>query len=253
MFFDMEGNPWEDGGLEYLFGVYYRESDDWQFKGFWAHDRQQECKAFENFIDFVMARLQRFNGAHVYHYAKYEETALKKLMSLHATREVQVDNLLRHGILVDLYQVVREAIRVSEPRYSIKNIEHFYMTERDTQVLGGGDATVAFEEYLDGDPSQMRATRRTGDLGFNAGRNQVESGKSLGKSLNLREALQSTVLDTYHPSPIILARPFPRPSRPSPAGACGGLDRRGRAHIRRWRVGAEGNVDHVSPRGMKVR
>ncbi len=127
MFFDMEGNPWEQGGLEYLFGVYYRDSDEWQFKGFWAHDRQEERKAFEQFVDFVMARLKQFPGAHVYHYAKYEETALKKLMSLHATREVEVDNILRQGILVDLYQVVREAIRVSEPKYSIKNIERFYL------------------------------------------------------------------------------------------------------------------------------
>ena len=46
-------------------------------------------------------------------------------MSQHGTREAQVDWLLRNGKLIDLYKVVREAIRVSEPSYSIKNIEHF--------------------------------------------------------------------------------------------------------------------------------
>jgi predicted RecB family nuclease len=147
MFFDMEGNPWEDGGLEYLFGLYFLEEGGWQFKGFWAHDREQERRAFEDFIDFVVQRLRSFPGAHIYHYAKYEETALKKLMSLHATREVEVDNLLRHGILVDLYQVVREAIRVSEPRYSIKNIEHFYLEAREGEVTNAGASIVWYEKW----------------------------------------------------------------------------------------------------------
>lgn len=147
MFFDMEGNPWEEGGLEYLFGVYYRDAEQWQFKGFWAHDRQQERQAFEAFVGFVMDRLKLFPGAHVYHYAKYEETALKKLMSLHATCEVEVDNMLRHGILVDLYQVVREAVRVSEPRYSIKNIEHFYLEAREGDVTNAGASIVWYEKW----------------------------------------------------------------------------------------------------------
>lgn len=147
MFFDMEGNPWEEGGLEYLFGLYFREEGEWRFKGFWAHDRQEERRAFEEFIDFVVARLEAFPGAHVYHYAKYEETALKRLMSLHASREAEVDNMLRRGVLVDLYQVVREAIRVSEPRYSIKNIEHFYLEAREGEVTNAGASIVWYEKW----------------------------------------------------------------------------------------------------------
>ena len=147
MFFDMEGNPWEEGGLEYLFGVYFREKSRWQFRGFWAHTRRDERIAFEQFMDFVMHRLRMFPGAHIYHYAKYEETALKKLMSLHATREVEVDNLLRHGVLVDLYQVVREAIRVSEPKYSIKNIERFYLDAREGDVKDAGASIVWYERW----------------------------------------------------------------------------------------------------------
>ena len=147
MFFDMEGNPWEEGGLEYLFGVYLRDGDAWEFKGFWAHDRAQERVAFEQFIDFVVQRLVAHPGAHVYHYAKYEETALKRLMTSHGTRESDVDNLLRHCKLVDLYQVVREGIRVSEPRYSIKNIEHFYLAAREGEVTNAGSSIVWYERW----------------------------------------------------------------------------------------------------------
>ena len=147
MFFDMEGDPWEDGGLEYLFGVYYLEGNAWQFRGFWAHDRQQERKAFEDFMDFAVQRLQAFPGAHIWHYASYEVTALKKLMSMHGTREAEVDNLLRQGRFVDLYRVVREAIRISEPRYSIKNVERFYLEAREGDVTNAGASIVWYEKW----------------------------------------------------------------------------------------------------------
>src|SRR3546814_13712224 len=102
------------------------ESED-RFHAFWAHDRESEKLAFEQTIDFIVARLSRYPGAHVYHYASYEQTALKRLAMYHATREREVDNLLRTDRLVALYKVVSEAIRTSEPRYSIKNMEAFYL------------------------------------------------------------------------------------------------------------------------------
>src|SRR6266545_2197199 len=53
LFFDMEGDPfWEpSGGLEYLFGVLWLEDGEKQFKPFWAHDREGERRAFEQFVD----------------------------------------------------------------------------------------------------------------------------------------------------------------------------------------------------------
>jgi len=81
----------------------------------------------------------------VYHYAAYEQSALKRLAMLHGTRESAVDDLLRAGTLVDLYQVVRESIRVSEPSYSIKNLERFYMEERTGDVTDAGASVVVYE------------------------------------------------------------------------------------------------------------
>jgi uncharacterized protein len=147
LFFDMEGNPLEEGGLEYLFGLYIDEGGEQTFKPFWAHTREKEKIAFEEFIDWVIAHLKRYPDAHVYHYASYEETAIKRLMSQHGTREAQVDWLLRNGKLIDLYKVVREAIRVSEPSYSIKHIEHFYMGRRDGDVTNAGASIVFYERW----------------------------------------------------------------------------------------------------------
>lgn len=147
MFFDMEGDPLEIGGLEYLFGLWYFEDDAWQFKGFWAHDRAQERVAFEAFMDFVTDRRERYPQSHIYHYASYEETALKRLSCAHATREKALDNLLRQQVLVDLYKVVREGLRISEPSYSIKYVEHFYRPARAGDVQNAGASIVYYERW----------------------------------------------------------------------------------------------------------
>ncbi len=157
LFFDMEGNPLEEGGLEYLFGLYYFQDGEPVFKPFWCHDRAGEKVAFEGFIDFVTGWLRQHPGAYLYHYAHYEPTALKKLMSLHGTREAEVDNLLRAQKLVDLYKVVREAIRVSEPRYSIKNIERYYRANRSGEVTNAGASIVYYERWKEtGDPQLLK-------------------------------------------------------------------------------------------------
>lgn len=147
IFFDMEGDPLEEGGLEYLFGVHYFEGARPRFQSFWAHTRDEERQAFEAFMDFVAGRLKKYPQAHIYHYAHYEESALKRLMSLHGTGESQVDNLLRWGKLIDLYKVVREALRVSEPSYSIKNIERFYMPPRTGPVTDAAASIVSYERW----------------------------------------------------------------------------------------------------------
>lgn len=160
LYFDMEGDPYEEGGLEYLFGVGAIERGKFRFHDFWAHSRADERRAFEGFIDFAMQRLKQYPAAHIYHYAAYEATALKRLMSLHGTREAEVDHLLRAGKLIDLYKVVREGLRVSEPRYSIKNLETFYAEKREGEVKSAGASIVFYERWKETGEAQLLADIR---------------------------------------------------------------------------------------------
>ena len=148
MFFDMEGDPLFDGGLEYLFGIVTVDEGHESFHTFWAHDRDEERLAFQAAADFMAERLRRHPQAHIYHYASYEETALKRLAMFHGTREGEIDDMLRQHRLVDLYQVVREALRTSEPAYSIKNMEKFYLGKgREGEVTTAGDSIVMYERW----------------------------------------------------------------------------------------------------------
>jgi predicted RecB family nuclease len=146
LFFDIEGDPfWEaSGGLEYLWGVSGADG----YRAFWAHDRDSEQRALEGFVDFVYERLERDPGLHVYHYASYETSALKRLMGRFGTREDEIDDLLRRGVFIDLFKVVRQALRHSHPKYSLKNVEQFFMT-REAELRAGDDSILMYERWLE--------------------------------------------------------------------------------------------------------
>ena len=147
LFFDMEGDPLFENGLEYLFGFAFREGGEIVFQPFWGHSRGEEKCAFEQAMDFITARLGAYPDAHIYHYANYEQAAFNSLSTRHGTREAELDDLLRTRKFVDLFRVVREGIRVSEPSYSIKNLEKFYMGERTGEVASGGASVVMYERW----------------------------------------------------------------------------------------------------------
>ena len=149
VFFDMEGDPLFDigTGLEYLFGCWLPD-DEQHFKAFWGLDRAREKRAFEDFIDFIVARRLKYPSMHVYHYATYEKTALQKLSQRHATHEDLVDELLRAEVFVDLFAVVRQTMMISQESYSIKKLEPFYKFERTVDLRRGDDSIVMFEQWL---------------------------------------------------------------------------------------------------------
>ena len=148
LFFDMEGDPYvTDGGLEYLFGLVGVQEGSTEYRSWWAHNRPEEKIAFEGFVDFVMASWQQDPNLHIYHYASYETEALKQLMGRHGSREDEIDRMLRGGLFVDLYQVLRQGIRISEEAYSLKNVERFYRPERTESVLDAGSSIVEYERW----------------------------------------------------------------------------------------------------------
>jgi len=165
LFFDFEGDPLhEEGdpsrvGLEYLWGVL---DADGHYTPTWAHSWAEEREAFVAFIDDVVARRLRHPDLHVYHYAAYEVSALKRLAMRYQTREKELDDLLRSEVFVDLYAIVRGAVQVGQPSYSIKKLEPLYMGEqlRESDVADGAASIVAyqeFREFLATDPAAARA------------------------------------------------------------------------------------------------
>jgi predicted RecB family nuclease len=159
LFFDIEGDPFAlEDGVDYLFGILEpgASGPDGRpvFHAFWAIDElgrvtpESEKRAFEQTVDLMMDRLARDPEIHVYHYAPYEPTAAGRLMGRHATREDEVDRLLRGGVFVDLFRVVRQSLRASVESYSIKKLEPLYGLTREENLRDAGSSIVAFEGWL---------------------------------------------------------------------------------------------------------
>lgn len=140
-FLGREGTSW---GLDYLFGLV---DTDEQFHTFWAHNLDGERRALLEFLDFVEKRRARFPEMHIYHYAPYEKTHLRSMAARHGVGEKQVDQLLRDGVLVDLYASVRKAFRIGVRSYSIKKLEPLYM--KDSIRTGVTNAADSVSEYAD--------------------------------------------------------------------------------------------------------
>jgi uncharacterized protein len=151
VFFDIEGHPLIEGGLEYLWGVSYQDSSHslgkYAFKDWWAHTPHQEKLAFEGFIDFVFNRWQRDNNMHVYHYASYEITAMRKISTRYETRGDKLAELLKNDVFIDLYKIVSKGILIGTPSYSIKYVEHLYRNRRNTLIANGGESVVVYESW----------------------------------------------------------------------------------------------------------
>ena len=203
IFFDLEGDPFVgEHGLEYLFG-YVSMSDTGEplYRGEWAFSRAEEKQALENFVDFVTDRWERFPDMHVYHYAPYEPSALKRLMGRYATRQDEIDQMLRAGLFVDLYQVVRRGVRAGVESYSIKRLEPFHGFERQKALADANAALANLQATLELDdapsvPDEVKATV----LAYN--KDDCLSASGLRQWLEtLRGALVAAGTDVRRPQP----------------------------------------------------
>lgn len=135
IFLDFEGNHFaEDGVQEYLTGYISQSSGKYTYKALWARTFEEEKLAFERFIDTVNEIRLKNPNAHIYHFAPYEPAALKRLMGRYATRQQELDELLRAQVFVDLHTVVRRSLIASVERYSIKELEQFFDYSREQDL-----------------------------------------------------------------------------------------------------------------------
>jgi len=148
VFMDFEGDPFVgEQGLQYLFGFAFRDAAGaLVYEKRWALNRGQEKGGFRGLVDEVMRRRGADPKMHVYHFGGYEPGTMKRLMGMHATREDQIDPMLRAGMLVDLHQAFKQGVRASVEEYSLKKIEAFYGFKRET-ALDQSRAAMRYVEH----------------------------------------------------------------------------------------------------------
>lgn len=166
VYLDFEGDPFAPGGqgLEYLAGICDRAGE---FFTWWAHDAAQERAMMADLLGWLLQRWREHPGMHVYHYANYEQAALKRLTAREGVAETELDMLLRGERFVDLYAVVRQGVQISKRSYSIKKLEGFYWGQTRSAVGDEvGDAlssVVEYERWASADRADDTILRRIAD------------------------------------------------------------------------------------------
>jgi uncharacterized protein len=151
LFFDLEGDPFVGvSGREYLFGfVCENLGGEPAYESRWALTADEEKQAFEWFVDRVMARWKSEPTMHIYHFTPYEPAALKRLMGRYATRENEIDRMLRAGLFVDLHTVLKRSIRAGVEQYSLKALETFHSFQRQIPLEKARSAMHEMEHCLE--------------------------------------------------------------------------------------------------------
>ena len=151
IFLDFEGDPFVvGGGREYLFGIAVAgDTGTLRYLSRWALNRDQERAAFEWLVDFTFERMARYPDLHVYHFGAYETGAVKRLMLRYATKQEEVDRLLRGEIFVDLHSVAKQSVRASVEQYSLKDLEKFCDFKRGVQLSDASQARHFVEHQLE--------------------------------------------------------------------------------------------------------
>jgi len=150
LFLDFEGDPFAFvQGLEYLIGTVTIASGGMpEYESVWSFNPKSEKQAFIQFIERIKQIRVEHPNMHIYHYAPYEPTAIKHLSGRHGVCADDVDELLRAGVFVDLFRVVRQGLRASVESYSIKKMEKFYGFRRTVDLRDATSSLQAFETVL---------------------------------------------------------------------------------------------------------
>jgi uncharacterized protein len=223
IFFDIEGGRFVgEHGLEYLLAFVHEDGGNGSadkrptrtngptYEHRWAFDAAGERQAFEWLVDTVIARWAVDPTMHIYHYAPYEPSALKRLMGRYATREDEVDRMLRGGLFVDLFHIVRQAVRASVESYSIKELERFYGFARSVDLRDAGQALRRVEHMLElGEALDTEDNDLAAVLGYNT--------DDCVSTLHLRGWLEQLRAEYEKTAGEPIARPAPSPAEPSDA------------------------------------
>src|SRR5262249_56355370 len=127
-----------------------------------------------------------------------------------ATREDEVDRLLRGKVLVDLHRVLRQSLRASVESYSLKKIEPLYNFARDIDLRDAGSSIAIFEQWLE----LGEGERPSGDHLDRIERYNQDDVASTARLRDWLEALRAAAAQATRPPAAA-----PGPAHPQPAAA----------------------------------
>lgn len=159
---DFEWLPGRDGWT-YLFMAVYDDSrtGETRRKAFWAYSKDEEKKAFEEYIDWLYARFKAEDKMHAYHFTAAEPTVIRRLSEKYGTRLSEVGQMFRSHSFVDTFAIMKQAMRIGSYSYGMKKIEPIFMGPRQAPVKSATESIIWFQNWLDNPDGRTVADSQT--------------------------------------------------------------------------------------------
>lgn len=146
--------------------IYMLSASDWDenFYPFVAKTRDEELKAFQDFVGFMIERIEKYPESHIYHFHDVEAKKLVQLSAQYGSLEQEVRRVLERMFDIKK-EVVNDRLVTSFGKLGIKQLGKFYLSDHganpwpdsDDSVEDGLDSMLFFYNYLaavkDGDIS----------------------------------------------------------------------------------------------------
>lgn len=154
--FDIEDDPTQD--FVYLHGlVLVEKGKEPVYRAFFADNFSDEKLITEQLIAF----LEKYPEATVYHYSDYEKTTLKRLIYKHKLVTDSYERLFgENGRAFDLYKTITSSTDWPLTSYGIKAICKFLGFKWDAADAGGAASIVWMNDYLVGNKAMKEKILR---------------------------------------------------------------------------------------------
>jgi uncharacterized protein len=137
--------------------IYMLSASDWeeQFYPFVAQGRDEELKAFQDFVTFCLERIEKYPEAHIYHFHNPETKKLGDLSSRYGVLKDEVAKVIKR--MFDIKKNVVDGRMVNSlGKLGIKQLGKFYDSDHggsnwpgtDEAVEDGLDSMKFFYDYL---------------------------------------------------------------------------------------------------------
>jgi uncharacterized protein len=137
--------------------VYMLSATDWdkKFYPYVAKSREEELKAFQGFVGFLLERIDKFPEAHIYHFHNPETKKLEELSSRYSVLKDEVAKVMERMFDIKKH-VVDGRMVTSLGKLGIKQLGKFYDSDHggsnwpgtDDAVEDGLDSMKFFYDYL---------------------------------------------------------------------------------------------------------
>ncbi|NET56853.1 MAG: TM0106 family RecB-like putative nuclease [Symploca sp. SIO2E6] len=155
LYFDIEAEP--SLKLDYLLGVLVveRHTHTETFYPLLAEQPTAEASIWQRFLELVWL----YPDAPIFHFARYEVEALKRLAKLYHTPSVLMQPLLSR--FIDVHQQVMNTVTLPVESYSLKNLARWLGFEWRDRGINGSQCVCLYSQWLEtGNRSLLEIIRR---------------------------------------------------------------------------------------------